>query len=503
MSDIDKQQNQLEMADVCSTVISIPEQDRTEQSRTRQSLGEGGSYADGNSACLTRHLSVHAAGTDRDGHALNASDDKENLSPETVFIGLQDDEVAGREAIFTDSLKRRVKVRREALLKQAEVNDGCIAENLKNDVESDEHHGSIFKEQDKVSFSDDVGKRYVKLTSVSGRDTSKTGEDSKTDLSDDSPRATDIICPDSGGASSKDPTASRPGKLGMLPNTNNWKRVRNTLKAASEMQGPKKHKHTLDREDSFLRKFSTRNHQDIQNSPSSFDDEDQRSSSSSSSHEGRFVIQHDGTFMFYWLGVVTLAVLYNIWTCIARQAFIEIQQGCPPCWYTFDGLVDFIYICDILVQFRTGYLDQGLMVYDSRKLFIRYVRSKCIYTDFLCLLPLDLIQLVIGVHPMIRFPRFFKVYRTFRFIYMQESRTAYPNLFRVANLTHLVLLGAHWFAAFYYMISEAEKFQGTWSYPEPTGPFAEVTRKYLQCLHWAVLTLTTIGDLPIPENANQ
>ena len=39
-----------------------------------------------------------------------------------------------------------------------------------------------------------------------------------------------------------------------------------------------------------------------------------------------------------------------------------------------------------------------------------------------------------------------------------ESRTSYPNLLRVANLCHMLMLLMHWFACFYYMISESEGF---------------------------------------------
>ncbi|XP_036369310.1 serine-rich adhesin for platelets-like isoform X1 [Octopus sinensis] len=81
---------------------------------------------------------------------------------------------------------------------------------------------------------------------------------------------------------------------------------------------------------------------------------------------------------------------------------------------------------------------------------------------------------------------------------MLESRTPYPNLFRVANLTHILFLGAHWFAAFFYLISEAENFVGDWTYPQPVGEYSSVTRKYLYSLFWSTLTLTTIGDLPPP-----
>lgn len=273
-----------------------------------------------------------------------------------------------------------------------------------------------------------------------------------------------------------------------------------TLKAAEAIQRHKKS--TLQREDSFLKKFSTRN-QRIDECHQVEPQEDEQPPMWSYPKAWRLrrqlVIQHDGSFMFYWLGVVTLAVLYNMWTCIAREAFREIQSRCNPCWFTLDALCDVIYMLDIVVQFRTGYLDQGLMVYDTKKLARRYTRSRFLYVDLACLLPLDFIQFKIGIHPMIRFPRFLKLYRTFRFLHMLESRNPYPNLIRVGNLTHILFLGAHWFAAFYYLISEAEGFQGGWSYPKPEGEYASLTRKYLASLFWSTLTLTTIGDLPPPE----
>lgn len=59
-----------------------------------------------------------------------------------------------------------------------------------------------------------------------------------------------------------------------------------------------------------------------------------------------------------------------------------------------------------------------------------------------------------------RFPRFLKVYRIYNYYYMVESRTVYPNVWRVVNLIHILLLLAHWFGCFYYLISEAEGFEG-------------------------------------------
>ncbi|XP_036346412.1 cGMP-gated cation channel alpha-1-like [Rhagoletis pomonella] len=179
-----------------------------------------------------------------------------------------------------------------------------------------------------------------------------------------------------------------------------------------------------------------------------------------------------------------------------------VQQGLqavPIFWFICDTLTDVVFIFDIVVQLRTGYLEQGLMVYDDKKLAMHYIHSKDFFFDIISLIPLDLIQLKIGSHPLLRFSRFFKVYRCIKFYYIVESRTVWPNLWRVINLIHILLILAHWFGCFYYLLSEAEGFQGDWVYPYRPGDYATLTRKYLGSLYWSTLTLTTIGDLPTPE----
>lgn len=165
---------------------------------------------------------------------------------------------------------------------------------------------------------------------------------------------------------------------------------------------------------------------------------------------------------------------------------------------------DFVFLLDVVVQLRTGYLEQGLMVYDSKKLAFHYLRSRAFLLDIAALCPLDLLQFRFGAQPLLRCPRFLKVYRAVNFYYMVESRTVWPNLWRVINLIHILLILAHWFGCFYFLLSEAEGFQGDWVYPYRPGDYATLARKYLGSLYWSTLTLTTIGDLPTPEtNAEQ
>jgi hypothetical protein len=212
----------------------------------------------------------------------------------------------------------------------------------------------------------------------------------------------------------------------------------------------------------------------------------------------RTVVNPDENFYFYWLFVLTVCVLYNLWTLIVRQSFPELQSGATVLWFTCDGFSDAVFLLDVAVQFRTGYLEQGLMVYDSKKLAGHYIRSRSFLMDLFALLPLDFLQFYIGTHPILRFPRFLKVYRVYDYYYMVESRTVYPNLWRVVNLVHILLILAHWFGCFYYLLSEAQGFVGVWGYPYNEPGYQQLTRKYLGSLYWSTLTLTTIGDLPTP-----
>ncbi|XP_074643183.1 uncharacterized protein LOC141900275 isoform X2 [Tubulanus polymorphus] len=286
---------------------------------------------------------------------------------------------------------------------------------------------------------------------------------------------------------------------------NRWAKLRTTVKATNIVSEPAKRKRkasNLSRQDSFLKRFSTRHGVHGNDSDGEGDEEKStigRNSLECKSVRRKFVIHPVENVMFLWLGFITAACLYNIWTSIAREAFTEIQDGYLPVWFACDAICDFLYLFDVVVQLRTGFLEKGLLVYNSKKLAHHYVKSHYFIVDLITLLPLDLLQLYIGIHPLLRFPRFLKCYRAGQFKNMVESRTMYPNLWRVVNLCHILFLFSHWFAAFYYLISKSEDYTGVWAYPKPVGPYADVTRKYLKSLYWSTLTLTTIGDLPPPD----
>ncbi|KAL9697611.1 hypothetical protein quinque_001052 [Culex quinquefasciatus] len=227
-----------------------------------------------------------------------------------------------------------------------------------------------------------------------------------------------------------------------------WMKLRTTVQISSAMSVKKP---PLKREDSFLKRFSTRQIPETQETVEDTGSEGATDADKTVRRRRRLkipktVVNPDENFYFYWLMTVTISILYNLWTLIVRQSFPELQENASRFWLSCDCLTDFVFIVDVAVQLRTGYLEQGLMYY-----------------------------------------------------YIVESRTVWPNLWRVVNLIHILLILAHWFGCFYFLLSEAEGFQGDWVYPYRPGDYATLTRKYLGSLYWSTLTLTTIGDLPTPE----
>ncbi|KAK9305196.1 hypothetical protein QLX08_003709 [Tetragonisca angustula] len=298
-------------------------------------------------------------------------------------------------------------------------------------------------------------------------------------------------------------------KIKRTKSNQRWMKLRTTVQLSSAISTIQK-KPPLKREDSFLKRFSTRQIPESQETLDTGEGEGDAADDKDSSGRRRrrprrpqkppkTVVNPDENFYYYWLMLLSGCVLYNLWTLIVRQSLPELQAVAPAAWLACDGFTDLVFFLDVAVQFRTGYLEQGLMVYNSKKLAGHYFKSKSFVLDLLALLPLDLLQVNLGSNPMLRFPRFLKIYRVYNYYYMVESRTVYPNLWRVLNLIHILLILAHWFGCFYYLLSEAEGFQGDWVYPYRPGEYSTLTRKYLGSLYWSTLTLTTIGDLPTPE----
>lgn len=202
--------------------------------------------------------------------------------------------------------------------------------------------------------------------------------------------------------------------------------------------------------------------------------------------------------------IVSVAVVYNSWVLILRSSFPEIHKKHEITWMAIDYLCDIIYILDFFVSSRTGFMEDGIMQKDTQKMRRHYLRTSAFYLDAVSIVPLDILYFFIDHEPAVRMNRLIKYHRFWKFLDRTESRTSYPNVFRLASLMQFILVIIHWNACIYFIVSRKIGFgTDTWVYPGVTGNLTQLheslTRKYIYSFYWSTLTLTTIGEVPPPD----
>ena len=94
-----------------------------------------------------------------------------------------------------------------------------------------------------------------------------------------------------------------------------------------------------------------------------------------------------------------------------------------------------------------GYFSHGLFVRNHNVLSRKYFSSRQFYiNDLLSILPTDLLYIIprLRFMPVIRFNRFLRYQRLSEFQELTESRTRFPNAFRMGVLMCLTLTLIHW-----------------------------------------------------------
>lgn len=151
-------------------------------------------------------------------------------------------------------------------------------------------------------------------------------------------------------------------------------------------------------------------------------------------------------------------------------------------------------------------MERGLLVDDNRKLAMRYAKTLQFKIDILSVLPSDLLYLAIRNldAAYLRFNRTFKFYRLVEFFDRTETRTNYPNVFRISKLILYILIIIHWNSCIYFQMSAWIGFgSDEWVYYDINETLypenASLSRMYIYSFYWSTLTLTTIGETPRPE----
>lgn len=147
----------------------------------------------------------------------------------------------------------------------------------------------------------------------------------------------------------------------------------------------------------------------------------------------------------------------------------------------------------------SGYLEQGLLVRDFKKLAFHYMRSLYFKLDVISILPTDFGYFFGPKTIAFRINRVLRLPRAFEFTDRTETRTNWPNAFRVTCLIMYIVIIIHWNGCLYFAVSEAIGL-GSDSYVyNDSDPYDSLTRRYIFSFYWSTLSLTTIGETKPPQ----
>lgn len=110
------------------------------------------------------------------------------------------------------------------------------------------------------------------------------------------------------------------------------------------------------------------------------------------------------------------------------------------------------------------------------------------------MLPTDFFYFLLGLNnPVMRLNRLFRIPRIFEFTERTETRTSWPNAFRVLCLVLYIVIIIHINGCLYFAVSETIGLSNdTWVY-NSNHPADSLARRYIYSYYWSTLSLTTIG----------
>ncbi|XP_076438779.1 voltage-gated inwardly rectifying potassium channel KCNH2-like [Babylonia areolata] len=251
----------------------------------------------------------------------------------------------------------------------------------------------------------------------------------------------------------------------------------------------------------------------------------------------KWIILHYSPFKAVWDWVILLLVLYTAVFTPYYAAFLlteeeirmELNKHARTRMQKSDGgradplvivdlIVDLMFIADILVNFRTTYVENGEVVSDKHKIAVNYVKGWFLI-DTIAAIPFDLLLFGSGTTETMKITGILKtarLLRLLRVIRRIEQFAEYGSAMLLLLMVTFTLI-AHWLACVFYAIANMERplleapiswLDGLANLMEnpyivndtTSGP--SIKTKYITALYFTFTSLTSIGFGNVAPNTN-
>ncbi|CAD8140670.1 unnamed protein product [Paramecium pentaurelia] len=205
-------------------------------------------------------------------------------------------------------------------------------------------------------------------------------------------------------------------------------------------------------------------------------------------------ITPDHTLKLLWdLFVFTILIINIIY--IPLKISFEIQGSNSGIDFFLETLPQYVFICEILLNFNVAYYSRGVLVLNQIQIVKHYLRGKFI-TDFIVLIPFMIGRSNV---PYIEFVLLFRISRImFIFENLVETLNLRVNFAAVIDLVSLLatfLFASHLIACVWHFIAVQEHLfsDSIFTWVDKAELETDWVSRYITSFYWACITTLTIG----------
>ncbi|KAM9305681.1 voltage-gated inwardly rectifying potassium channel KCNH7 [Gastrophryne carolinensis] len=242
----------------------------------------------------------------------------------------------------------------------------------------------------------------------------------------------------------------------------------------------------------------------------------------------KFTILHYSPFKAVWDWLILLLVIYTAIFTPYSAAFLlnDIEeQKRRTCGYScnplnvVDLIVDIMFIIDILINFRTTYVNQNEeVVSDPARIVIHYFKGWFLI-DMVAAIPFDLLIFGSGSDETTTLIGLLKTARLLRLVRVARKLDRYSEYGAAVLMLLMCIFAliAHWLACIWYAIGNVERpylihkiswldalgdqIKKPYNYSDPSsGP--SIKDKYVTALYFTFSSLTSVGFGNVSPNTN-